>query len=190
VQRQLEEGNTVTPENVQDWAKQAGLNLSSKEIAEWAELGATMAARTIAQNPKMTLQEKFAAMISLYNRMPTNGERTLDTKQKQQYSTPPPLAFVAQHLADFQNGKIFLEPTAGHGMLMTAGNPEGGYVYNELDENRQERLNEFRKGFGGKSVATNFDATSEKFHTAAVNTKPDRVGMNPPFGAVLENPGT
>ena len=42
----------------------------------------------------MTDVEKYHALVSLYNRMPTNGTRTVESKVNQQYSTPPPLAFV------------------------------------------------------------------------------------------------
>jgi C-terminal domain on Strawberry notch homologue/P-loop containing NTP hydrolase pore-1 len=186
VRATLANGADMAPSDVQAIAQRAGL--SSKEAAEWAELGATLAARDIAQNPKMTPVEKFHALVSLYNRMPTNGERTVDTRVKQQYSTPPPLAYVAQVLADFANGKVFVEPTAGHGMLMIGANPQGAVALNELDENRDERLKVFAQDIP-KKVITNLDATSKEFHDKAAGTKPDRVGMNPPFGSVLGKDG-
>lgn len=187
VKANLAAGNTVTPAAVN--ALGAKLGLDERQSGEWAELAGTEAARNLAQSPAMTDVEKFHALVSLYDRMPTNGTRTVESKVNQQYSTPPPLAFVGGVLADFKNGQTFVEPTAGHGMAMIGANPAGRKAYNELDQNRLARLQRFAAGDGGQAVVTSHDATTPDFINKMEHTKPDRVGMNPPFGTVLDAQG-
>ena len=179
----LGSGGDVTTRDVTTMA--ARLGLDDRQAGEWAELGATEAALKLAQDPTMTDREKFFALVSLYNRMPTNGARTIETKVNQQYSTPPPLAFAAGVLAGIQDAKVLLEPTAGHGMLTIAANPNATLALNELDEQRRVRLARFAAAWKQPASVVGYDATSDDFHWRIVSMKPDRVAMNPPFGNQL-----
>lgn len=163
------------------------LGLTEKEAEEWAELGSTEAARDIAQTADMTDREKFAALVSLYDRMPRNVTRTVETKVSQQYSTPPPLAWVGAVLADFAGGKKFGEPTAGHGMLMIGANPKAQFFLNEIDQQRNQRLQRFA---GVNSFPAKLDATTSEIFHWLKDAPVDRVGQNPPFGSVLNETGT
>lgn len=178
----LLKGGSLTPAQIRDLG--AKLGLDERQSGEWAELGATEAARTIAQTPDLTDREKFHALVNLYERMPTNAARTVETKVNQQYSTPPPLAWVGSVLADFKGGLRFLEPTAGHGMLMIGANSKGALLLNEMEAQRRERLVRFLKGHKG-SIGE-YDATALDFVKRAMGAVPDRVGQNPPFGNVLD----
>lgn len=155
------------------------LGLMPREVEDWAELGSTVAAREIVQTGKMTPRERFAALVDLYRRMPSQSERTTETKRAQQYSTPPPLAYVGTVLADFASHKgVTVDPTAGHGMLLIgAYNPWG----NELQEGRRTRLAKFL----GQAVPGAYDATSPEFQDVLTRMRPARLGINPPFGTIL-----
>lgn len=181
----LRGGGTMTPAQVREFG--ASLGLDDRQSGEWAELGATEVAREIAQHPDMTDREKFHALVSLYDRMPTNGSRTVETKVNQQYSTPPPLAWIGAVLADFKNGLKFGEPTAGHGMLMIGANPKAQFFVNELDTNRSERLQRF---FGKNTFPAKMDATTPEIFHWLKDAPVDRTGQNPPFGSVLNAEGT
>lgn len=186
VARRLRAGETVTPAQVRDEGLSFGLD--ERQAGEWAELGATEVAREIAQLPDMTDREKFHALVSLYDRMPTHGTRTVETKVSQQYSTPPPLAWLGSVLADFKSGTSFAEPTAGHGMLLLGVPPQGAVFANELDPNRAARLNRFLSKFVGKKEIGSVDAADPRFHKwlARPIAAIDRIGQNPPFGSVLD----
>ena len=191
VKSRLQDGQTVTPQQVKDYGAQLGLD--DRQAGEWAELGATEHARDIAQNPQMTDREKFHALVNLYERMPTNGTRTVETKVNQQYSTPPPLAFVGGVLADLKGGNTLVEPTAGHGMLTIGANWGGKINLNEMDAQRQQRLVRFVKNgmtAGSNVGVTGLDATGPQYQAAIAGAQPDRVAMNPPFGNVLQSDGT
>lgn len=178
----LGEGKPVTRAEVVKMG--AELGLSEKDSEEWAELGSTEAARTIAQDGTMTTREKFASLVALYDRMPRAVTRTTESRIAQQYSTPPPLAWVGSVLADFRGNAegLSIDPTGGHGMLLIgAAKPWA----NELDPKRRQRLQRFL----GKAVPGGYDATSPEFLDVVRRMAPARIGMNPPFGSLLDAQG-
>ena len=180
----LQAGQTVDRPYVIERGLRVGL--TEKEAEEWAELGATEAAREIARAEDMTDREKFHALVSLYERMPRNVTRTVETRVSQQYSTPPPLAWVGNVLADFKAGTTIADMTAGHGMLLI-GAPKNANVFgNELAPERRRRLRRFLK-FTGEPPGV--DAASEEGFNLAKWWEPDRMGLNPPFGSVLDEAG-
>lgn len=159
---------------------QKDLGLDQKQAEEWMELGVTLAARKIATSvadPK----EAYAQLVDLYERQPSFNTRTLQSKTLQAYSTPPPLAYLAGRLGKLHTGTTIVEPTAGHGMLLIAGNQDAAYVLNELDPQRLARLGRLT----GKPILSH-DATSQDFLLQVAAARPDRVVMNPPFGSVME----
>jgi hypothetical protein len=182
VARRLRLGETVTPAQVRDEGLSFGLD--ERQSGEWAELGAAEVAREIAQDATMSNRDKFAALVSLYNRMPAHGTRTVETKAMQQYSTPPPLAFVGGVLADLPGGGVVADSTAGHGMLTISASPSAYLVLNELSGERHQRLRRFLRGRAGESPG--LDALSGDFWRLLSERRPDRVALNPPFGSVLD----
>ena len=115
--------------------------------------------------------ESFDQLVNLYQRQPRLGTRSSTSIQRQQYSTPVPIAYLASQLAEIDDTTTVYEPTAGHGALLMGANPQTTTV-NQLDGQRAEDLR--RQGF---SVTQN-DAT---------DFSPDYRSQNvaisdPPFG--------
>lgn len=145
------------------------------EIMQACEFGVVLEARNISNNGN-SIRQQYEEMKDLYERQVTI--RPLDTKSKvlQQYSTPCPLAyllgkFVTSGKQDGFSANIYLEPSAGNGMLTIALPKKNTYV-NELDEIRVENLK--KQGF---AEVTNFDASVSE------NIKGRYKGVitNPPF---------
>ena len=163
-------------------AESAGL--SPKEMQEAIEVGIVRAARWIT-SAKGTALEKFRALTLLYERQPTLGERTADSKVRQAYSTPPPLAYLASLLARITRQSKVVEPTVGNGMLVI-GVPEGTTILaNELDPDRRASFEETYD-----QTATSQDAASREYHDALAKEQPDRIVANPPFGNRISNGAT
>jgi hypothetical protein len=120
-------------------------------------------------------RETFDRMVNLYEKQPNLSIRTSTSIDNQAYSTPLPLAFVADRFAgiDFKRTSVY-EPTAGNGALLISANPEKTFA-NELNPARAATLK--AEGF---SVTTN-DAT-----TWTPAERVDAVVANPPFGKLSE----
>lgn len=120
-------------------------------------------------------RKMFEEICRLYELQPTISQRSSNRIKMQQYSTPLPMAFVADRFIapkGIVNGQV-LEPTAGNGMLVIGISPKQVHV-NELDKTRLANL----EGQGFKKV-TNQDATQpfegEEQYAAVI--------ANPPFGS-------
>lgn len=123
--------------------------------------------------------ETYDKLAQRYEEQPQLGTRTASSKTAQAYSTPPPLAYLAGILADVEGGQRVAETTAGNGMLLVTSDPtKQDILANELDPNRRTRLERFI----GKP-ATGLDAVSQEFFNSLDSAQPDRVIINPPFGA-------
>jgi hypothetical protein len=94
----------------------------------------------------------------------------------QQYSTPAPIGYLmGLYCGINKKGVKYFEPSAGNGLLTTAGYLDDGTL-NELDETRNEDLHYL----GFKNI-TNLDA-SQPFPQYEKSF--DAVITNPPFGSV------
>lgn len=118
----------------------------------------------------------FERIKKLYELQPTIAQRSSERVRLQQYSTPLPMAFVADMFIMKKLSPMFfnvLEPTAGNGMLVF-GIPSRFVHANEIDKNRLENL----RGQNFKEV-TEQDATQPfeggKIYNAVI--------ANPPFGS-------
>ena len=185
---QLRTGQVVDQRVVRMVGKAIGL--SERESDEWAELAATEVAREIARDETQTPPERFWSLVNLYERMPSSTTRTAESKVAQQYSTPPPLAYAASLMADIPGGQAFVDPTAGHGMLSIAAREGAKIALNEFDQNRQVRLRRFLAQVTNRQGVSGHDATTAEFQSLLEAAKPDRLGMNPPFGSVIGAEGT
>ena len=155
-----------------------------KQAEEERELQLTLAAREIARGPG-TPQEKYARLVALYEQSKRLGIRTAESKTKQAYSTPPPLAYLAGLLADIEGGKRILEPTAGNGMLLITAPDSAQIIANEIDPQRVGRLRQSVPN----AIIKSEDATGIPHRTTAQLFRPDRLIANPPFGSVLDAQG-
>jgi len=142
----------------------------AKELEESIEQGIVGAAKQtirLEQSP----QETFEQLVDLYQRQPRLGTRSSTSIQRQQYSTPVPIAYLASQLAAIDDTTTVYEPTAGHGALLMGANPQTTTV-NELDGQRADDL--MRQGFSvTQNDATDFSPDSRS---------QDVVISNPPFG--------
>jgi hypothetical protein len=116
----------------------------------------------------------FDVAVDIYERQPRLGTRTSTSVEQQAYSTPAPLALLAQFLGGVHAAKSVYEPTAGNGMLLTTADPKA-VVANEMNDARVKALQ--IQGF--KTVAQN-DATNWEPHGGNF----DVIIENPPFGTV------
>jgi hypothetical protein len=149
-------------------------NARMKEAQEALESALARRAREIVAEGKNE-RETFDRLVELYNSQPSLNVRTSTSVENQAYSTPAPLAFVADRLAGVNLDTSVYEPTAGNGMLLIAANPKR-VTANELDPARAARLK--AQGFH----VTIGDALSPEVKPKSV----DAVVANPPFGGLKE----
>lgn len=169
-------------------AREAGMEVGENgetdiKIQELVEDALVSVARGIMRQARIPGQreihrfrkETFEKIKLLYNLQPTISMRSSNRVALQQYSTPLPMAFVADMFATGKIMRMFfsaLEPTAGNGMLVFGIDAKRVHV-NEIDENRLENL----RGQGFKEV-TSQDATQpfkqDQYYDAIIT--------NPPFG--------
>ena len=140
-----------------------------KHVDESVELGVTTAARDIVNEGKDAV-DTFRGLVDLYHRQPNLSSRDSESIEKQQYSTPAPLAYLASQLAGIDKTKTVYEPTAGNGMLLIGADSNKSTV-NELDANRASRLR-----------AQDFDVTEHDATDYTPGKQNDAVIANPPFG--------
>jgi hypothetical protein len=142
-----------------------------KRADELTELAVVQATRdTIAAGG--TPAAIYDRLVTVYGTQPILGTRTSTSVEQQAYSTPSPLAYLAQRLAGVTPATTVYEPTAGTGMLVTAAAPKKAFV-NEMNDDRAGLLE--AQGF----TVTRKDASS--FDPGAMV---DAVIANPPFGVV------
>ena len=144
-------------------------------LQELVEDGLVTAARDIIESKRyggIKSREAYDAIVQLYEMQPSINQRSSNRIKMQQYSTPLPMAFVADMFA-FHPGRTgsVLEPTAGNGMLVFAIPAERVHV-NELDETRLANLRE--QGFR--------EVTSQD-GALPFEGEYDAVIANPPFGS-------
>lgn len=142
-------------------------------LQELVEDGLVRAAREVVGRKGRDSRASYDLICKLYEMQPTIAARSSNRIKMQQYSTPLPMAWIANRfaMANKADGKV-LEPTAGNGMLVFTVPVEQVHA-NELDETRLDNLRE--QGF---AEVTQQDAT-EPF---AGGMQYDVVIANPPFG--------
>jgi len=114
----------------------------------------------------------------LIDLLPTQTRRSAEQDEFQQFSTPPPLAYLANWAANLNGNDVYLEPSAGIGGLAVFGKMAGAEVIvNELSDRRR-----------GLLASMGFDrVTGENAeHLNSIlpkDIKPTVIVMNPPFSA-------
>lgn len=152
-------------------AAESGLtDVKDTTIQEYVELALIEKAKEIAYEDIST-EERYQKIVDLYNNQPTISMRSSERIEKQQYSTPLPMAFLAGEYVKTIEINRALEPSSGNGM-MVFNVPTEKVIANEIDEVRLDNLRE--QPF---LDVMNQDATTQ------FNIEPvDAVIMNPPFG--------
>lgn len=149
----------------------------AKEVDEVVELAGVLAGRQAVRTGKSPA-DTFDHLRVLQDRMPTLGTRTSGSVERQAYSTPLPIAYVASRFAGIADPrKVVYEPTAGNGALLLEAAPSSVRA-NELDNDRARSLE-------GQGFRTTQDDASE-FEPKGYM---DVVIANPPFGAVRDEAG-
>lgn len=178
VQIELRSKNKHNKTSIEKLASQYGIT-NKTEVKELTELAIVNEARTIAYSEGWSTEEKFDAIVELYQNQVNLSHRTSQSILLQQYSTPAPIGYLAGLFCEIDKletkGGYAFEPSAGNGLLTIAGNPSRIYV-NEIDDFRN--LNLQTQGFANvwKRDATN-DFFDVHRHFQAVMT-------NPPFGKI------
>ena len=162
-------------------AKEQGVE-DVKAVEEAMELAVVSAAKVAIFGKSEA--EAFAALVDLYKRQPNLNTRTSTSIRDQAYSTPIPLAYVAQRLAGITKTDFVYEPTAGNGALLFTADPDR-VVANELNKGRADNLE--AQGYTVTEYDASAETTREKVEKILAGQKPDVVIGNPPFGKVRED---
>jgi hypothetical protein len=93
----------------------SSLHFSIREAFEMLE--SAMVIRM--QKCDLAYQAKLNHILELSQRLPTQTVRSEKQVERQQFSTPAPLALFAQHRAQITSSDTVLEPSAGTGLLVT-----------------------------------------------------------------------
>lgn len=123
-------------------------------------------------------RRQIEALQDLISKLPTQTKRTEEMDEFQQFSTPPPLAYLANWVANITDKDTVLEPSAGIGGLAAfAKNTGAKVVVNELSERRADIL----KQMGFDRV---FTENAEQLNNILPrDVVPSIVVMNPPFSS-------
>ena len=132
--------------------------------------GRDIVARTEGYGHSLTNEQAFNKLVSLYEGQPNLSIRTSTSIANQAYSTPLPLAFIADRFAGIDRDTTVYEPTAGNGALLIAANPEK-VLANELNPARAQTLED-----------EGFHVLREDATIWSPVTRMDAVVANPPFG--------
>ena len=176
-QSELKQGIRHTKTSIENLAK--GFGITNKNLVkEYTELAIVLNARNIAHDKSLTTYEKYQDIVALYQSQVNLSMRTSMSVLMQQYSTPAPISFLASsYILSTKSNPLYLEPSAGNGLLTIALPYQKTYV-NELDDVRVSNLKEqpFAK-------ISSWDALNPPY---AYNRKFDGVITNPPFGSLSE----
>ena len=128
------------------------------------------------QKGEFAFQAKLDRILKLTSRLPTQTVRSEKQVERQQFSTPAPLALFAQHRALIASTDMILEPSAGTGLLVTeAVVANAQLVLNEFDPERRALLELLYPratvlAYDGAELADRWQGRA-----------PSVVVMNPPF---------
>ena len=126
---------------------------------------------------RMDAEAAVRTLEALARELPTHTVRSEDQIAFQQFSTPPALACLAVHLARLVSEDVFLEPSAGTGIIASlAKNAVKQSLLNELEQTRAEMLEGL---FPGAQVYRHDGAMLAAL--LAGTARPSVIVMNPPF---------
>lgn len=163
--------DTMNIVSLRKLAAENGLvDVKDTTIQEYVELALIEKAKDIVSE-NIPSEKKYKKIVDLYNSQPTISMRSSERVEKQQYSTPLPISFLAGEYINASNPERVLEPSSGNGM-MVFNVPTENVIANEIDVVRLDNLRE-----------QPFMQVMNQDGTAEFNIDPvDAVVMNPPFG--------
>jgi tRNA1(Val) A37 N6-methylase TrmN6 len=127
-----------------------------------------------SENPQLMVREILKTIAA---RLPTQTWRSKEQTIRQQFSTPPGIAYLLSYLLNIRENEILLEPSAGTGSLAIWSRAAKAKTHtNEIDERRRALLR--FQGFSPTAYNAEF---INDFLTA--KTEIDCVLMNPPFSS-------
>jgi len=126
---------------------------------------------------RMDAGAAIETLEALASELPTHTVRSEEQIAFQQFSTPPALAYLAVRLAGLASDDVFLEPSAGTGIIAAlAKDAVRQCLLNELEPTRAELLEGL---FLGAAV---FRHDGAKIAALLAGTeRPSTIVMNPPF---------
>lgn len=165
--------NKITIEKI---AKSQFSIQNPRGVKELTELAIVNIVRAKAHQANKSIAQKYDDLVEFYQSQVNLSLRTSTSLLLQQYSTHSPIAYLMGvycgiHLNN--PNEIYLEPSAGNGLLTIAGSPFQFYV-NELDSLRAENLKK-----QGSVKVTQSDASSPVFKNN-YSTRFDAIIPNPP----------
>ena len=126
---------------------------------------------------RMDAEAAVRTLEALAKELPTHTVRSEDQIAFQQFSTPPALACLAVHLVRLGSEDVFLEPSAGTGIIASlAKNAVKQCLLNELEPARAELLEGL---FPGAQVYRHDGAKLAALLSSTA--RPSVIVMNPPF---------
>lgn len=126
---------------------------------------------------RFPVTEALITLRQLTRQLATQNDRTDEMNEFQQFSTPPPFAFLVARLLAPQPGDIVIEPSAGTGNLAVWAKLMGAEVHtNELAERRREML----RLLGFEPTGHDAELLDDLLDPAI---KPSGILMNPPFSS-------
>lgn len=174
IREEIRAGNILNKTQLENIAKE--YEIENQNLAkEYAEVAVVLEARKVINEAKDE-KDAYDNLLVLYNNQPNLTHRTSNSIEKQQYSTPAPISYVAGlYVADGVGNGDVLEPSAGNGLLTIAFDPAQVSV-NEIDGIRVANLwNQGYDQISMKDASTENNLFEQKFE-----------GMitNPPFGSI------
>lgn len=158
---------------------QAEGTYTSKDMYDALELGVNdYMGMFDPSGPNVDAAAEIAAIESVLAKIPTQTKRTAETDEFQQFSTPPPLAWLANWVSGVHKGDTMLEPSAGIGGLATfADAARANVVMNEFSPRRAAVLEQLKIGDVYRENAEQLN------NVLPDKVKPTVVVMNPPFSS-------
>lgn len=148
---------------------------TQRESFEALEVAVAMAIPELVG--RMDAGAAICTLEALAKELPTHTVRSEDQIAFQQFSTPPALACLAVHLARLGSEDIFLEPSAGTGIIAAlARGAVKQFLLNELEPTRAALLEGL---FPGSSVYRHDGAKIAALLSGTA--RPSVIVMNPPF---------
>jgi len=171
IAKKLSDGEKLNIVSIRAIAMANGLtDVQDTELQEYVEAAIIINAKNIVAKD-ISEDEKFGQIVKAYEAQPTISMRSSERIDKQQYSTPTPMSFLAGEYVNSVSPQRVLEPSAGNGMMLINVAPKT-VVANEIDPVRVSNLED-----SGYAMVTSQDAILP-FKIPNI----DGVIMNPPFG--------
>ena len=145
---------------------------TQRDAFDLLEAGLT---RHLSNRTNLSLGD-LPGLSALVDALPTHTVRSEEQIRFQQFSTPVDLAALAVLAAQARATDIVLEPSAGHGALVSLLPPVAEIHLNELDAKRRDKL----KLLFDAATLTGFDGAMLT-SLAASDLQPTLILMNPPF---------